>query len=81
MQAISIATNDDSVFTYIDKKICDLQKLNQLLEFMKLNFVDSFEITEVSDEEQKELSTWLDAIPVSEKERRLGCRLFGNPTY
>jgi len=67
MQAISIATNDDSVFIHIDKQICDLHKLNQLLEFVKLNFVDCSEVTEVSDEEQKELSTWLDSIPVSEK--------------
>lgn len=67
MQVISIADNDESVFIHIDKNICDLQKLNQLLEFVRLNFVDSFEITEISDEEQQYLSTWLDAIPASEK--------------
>jgi len=68
MQVISIATNEESVFIHIDKKVCDVHQLNQLLEFVKLNFADFSPIPEVSDEEQQELSAWLDAIPASEKE-------------
>ncbi len=68
MQVISIATNDESIFIHIDKKVCDAYQLNQLLEFVKLNFVDFLPVSEVSDEEQQELSAWLDSIPASEKE-------------
>ncbi|OQW86519.1 MAG: hypothetical protein BWK78_09990 [Thiotrichaceae bacterium IS1] len=68
MQVISIASNDESIFIHIDKKVCDAYQLNQLLEFVKLNFVDFSPVPEVSDEEQQELSAWLDAIPASERE-------------
>jgi len=40
MPVISIATNEDSVFIHIDKKVCEAHQLNQLLEFMQLNFAD-----------------------------------------
>jgi hypothetical protein len=68
MPVISIATNEDSVFIHIDKKVCEVHQLSQLLEFVQLNFADFSHIPEVSDEEQQELSTWLDTIPASERE-------------
>ncbi len=68
MSIISIETNENSVFIHIDKTACGAHQLNQLLEFVRLNFADFSHIPEVSDEEQQELSAWLDTIPASERE-------------
>ncbi len=67
MPNVSIVTNENSILIHIDKSATDTDKINQLLEFVRLTFVDFSAIPEVSNEEQQEIEILLNTMSADDK--------------
>jgi hypothetical protein len=67
MPNVSIVTSENSILIHIDKSVTDTAKINQLLEFVRLTFVDFSPIPEVSNEEQQEIETLLNTMSADDK--------------